>query len=80
MLILSSQDTPRQLATSAHADHVLALLQATWAELAHRRGLSDQNIKKGTFGRIEKLSFCKSPVKIRNVAGTPTVNTFTYIN
>ena len=31
-----------------------------------------KKIKKGTFVRVEKLSFWKSPVKIRNVAGTPT--------
>ena len=42
---------------SAHAAHVPARLQATWAELARRGGLSDQKIKKGTFVRIEKISF-----------------------
>ena len=31
--------------------------QASWAELEHRDGLSDQKIKKGTFVRVEKLSF-----------------------
>ena len=44
-------------ASSAHAAHVPARLQATWAEFARRGGLSDQKIKKGTFLRIEKLSF-----------------------
>ena len=67
------QDTPRQRTTSAHAAHVLALLQAAWAELVCRGGLPDQKIKKGTFLRIEKLSFRESPVKIRDVAGTPKV-------
>ena len=31
--------------------------QAIWAELDRRGGLSDQKIKKGTFVRVEKLSF-----------------------
>ena len=57
MLILSTQDTPRRRTTSAHAAHVPAWLQAAWAELVRRGGLSDQKIKKGTFLRIEKLSF-----------------------
>ena len=39
------------------------------AEFAHREGLSNQTIKKGTFVRVEKLSFWKSPVKIRDVVG-----------
>ena len=65
------QDAPRRHTTSAHAAHVPARLQAAWAELVRRGGLSDQNIKKGTFLRIEKLSFWESPVKIRDVAGTP---------
>ena len=61
---------------SAHAAHVPARLQAAWAELVRRGGLSDQKIKKGTFLRIEKLSFRESPVKIRDVAGTPNVLTY----
>ena len=36
-------------------------------------GLSDQKIKKGTFVRVEKLSFWESPIKIRDVAGIPNV-------
>ena len=67
------QDTPRRCTTSAHAAHVPARLQAAWAELVRRGGLSDQKIKKGTFLSIEKLSFWESPVKIRDVAGTPNV-------
>ena len=57
MLILSTQDLPRRRTMSAHAAHVPARLQAAWAELVCRGGLSDQKIKKGTFLRIEKLSF-----------------------
>ena len=49
--------------------------QVSWAELARQGGLSDQKIKKGTFVRVEKLSFCQSPVKIRDVVVTPTVHT-----
>ena len=51
------QDTPRRRTTSAHAAYVPARLQAAWAKLVRRGGLSDQKIKKGTFLRIEKLSF-----------------------
>ena len=57
MYILSTQDTPRRRATTAQAAHVPARLQAAWAELVGRGGLSDQKIKKGTFLRIEKLNF-----------------------
>ena len=57
MYILSTQDTPCRHTTSAHAAHVLARLQSAWAELVRRGGLSDQKIKKGTFVRVEKLSF-----------------------
>ena len=31
--------------------------QASWAELVGRGGLSYQEIKKGTFVRVEKVSF-----------------------
>ena len=44
-----------------------------WAEVVRWGGLSDQKIKKGTFVRIEKLSFWESPVKIRDILGTPNV-------
>ena len=40
MWILSSLDTPVWRTTSAHAANVLALLQAKWAELACRWGVS----------------------------------------
>ena len=49
--------------------------QASWAELVRQGGLSDQKIKKGTFAWVEKLSFWQSSVKIRDVAGTPTLCT-----
>ena len=49
--------TPSRRATSAHAAHLPDRLQATWAELARQRGLSDQKMIKGTFVRVEKLSF-----------------------
>ena len=67
------QDTPRRRTTSAHAAHVPAQLQAAWAELVRQGGLSDQKIKKGTFFRVEKLSFWESSAKICDVAGTPNV-------
>ena len=46
--------------------------QASWAELLRQGGWSDQKIKKGTFDKLEKLSFWQSPVKICDVVGTPT--------
>ena len=46
--------------------------QASWAEFARRGDLSDQKTKKGTFIRVEKLSFWESAVKIRDVVGTPS--------
>ena len=64
--------------TSAHAAHVPDRLQATWAELVRRQGLSDQKIKKGTFLRIDKLSFWESAVKICDIAGTPNLDRFIF--
>ena len=69
-MFLWTQDTPCWRANSAHAAHVQARPKATRAELTRQGGLSDQKIKKGTFVRIEKLSFWESPVKIRDLAGT----------
>ena len=43
------------------------------AELERWGRLSDQKIMKGTFIRVEKLSFWQSPVKIYDVADTPSV-------
>ena len=40
-----------------------------------RLGLSYQKIEIGFSIRVEKLSFCKSAIKIREVVGTPTVHT-----
>ena len=57
MLIQSAWYTPCRRTISAHAAHVPASLQAMWAELVHRGGLRDQKFKKGTFVRVEKLSF-----------------------
>ena len=34
------QETPRRRTTSAHAAHVPARIQAAWAELVRRRGVS----------------------------------------
>ena len=45
--------------------------QASLAELPHQAGLPDQKIKKGTFIRVEKISFWESPIKICDVVGTP---------
>ena len=52
-----------------------SILMSRLAEVECRQGLSDQKIKKGTFVRVEKLSFRESPVKIRNVACTPNLYT-----
>ena len=38
--------------------------------------MSNQKIKKVTFVRVEKLSFWESPVKIRDVAGTPSEDVY----
>ena len=70
------QDTPCRRTTSAHTAHVSAWLQAAWAELVRRGGLSDQKIKKGICLRVEKLSFWESPVKIRDVMGPPILYDF----
>ena len=40
------------------------------------RGFVWLKIQEGTFVRIEKLSFWESPVKIRDVAGTPNLCTY----
>ena len=50
--------------------------QASQAELVCRQGLSDQKIKSGFIIRVEKLSFCGSAIKIRDVAGTPRNGSF----
>ena len=63
-------DTPT---TSAHAAHVPARLQAAWAELVHRLGVSNFE-KNYIFGILMKnCTTYQSAIKIRDVAGTPTL-------
>ena len=59
---LLTQDHALESAGSAWLASSILLARLAWAELAHRGGLSDQKIKKDTFVRVEKLSFCESPV------------------
>ena len=51
------QDTPRQHTTSAHVAHVPAWLQAAWAELVRRGGLSDQKMEKVLLLELKNLAF-----------------------
>ena len=44
-----------------------------WAELERGEDLSDQNVKKGSFLKVEELSFRESAVKIRELVGTPNL-------
>ena len=62
-------DTPNRRTTSAH---VPARLQATWAELVRRLGVS--NLEKNYIFEILMKNCTKyeSAIKIRDVAGTPT--------
>ena len=64
-------DKSRRRANSAQVAHVPARLQATWAELVRRRGVSC--IDKIYIFEIVMKNCLKypSPVKIRDVAGTP---------
>ena len=65
------QDTPRRRTNSAHIAHVPARLQAMWAELVRRRGVSCVD-KISIFEIVMKnCSKYPSPVKIRDVAGIP---------
>ena len=50
--------------------------QASWSELVGQGGLNDQKINKDTFVRVENLSFWQSPIKIRDVVGTPKHGTY----
>ena len=52
------------------------LLNFAGQSLCTKGGLCNQKIKKGTFLRIEKLGFWESPVKIRDIVGTPKVNNY----
>ena len=66
------QDTPRRRTNSAH---VPAQLQATWAELVRRWGVSCVDKIYIFEMAMKNSSKYPSPVKIRDVAGTPTVHT-----
>ena len=66
-------DTPNRRTTSAHAAHVPARLQAAWAELVRRLGVSNFE-KNYIFGILMKnCTKYQSAIKIRDVAGTPSV-------
>ena len=66
-------DTPNRRTTSAHAAHVPARLQAAWAELVRRLGVSNFE-KNYIFGILMKnCTKYQSAIKIRDVAGTPTL-------
>ena len=66
-------DTPNRRTTSAHAAHVPARLQATWAELVRRLGVSNFE-KNYIFGILMKnCTKYQLAIKIRDVAGTPNV-------
>ena len=52
------------------------LSRLTEQSLHFEGGLSDQKINKGSFVRVEKLSFLQSPVKIHDVVGTPKISNF----
>ena len=67
-------DTINRRTTSAHAAHVPARLQATWAELVRRLGVSNFE-KNYIFGILMKnCTKYQSAIKIRDVAGTPNVH------
>ena len=73
----SRLDTPNQRTTSAHTAHVPARLQAAWAELVRRLGVSNFE-KNYIFGILMKnCTKYQSAIKIRDVAGTP--NIYSYI-
>ena len=64
-------DTPNRRTSSAHAAHVLAWLQAKWAELVRRLGVSNFE-KNYIFGILMKnWTKYQLAIKIRDVAGTP---------
>ena len=70
------QDTPRRRTNSAHIAHVPARLQATWAELVRRRGVSCVDKIYIFEIAMKNCSKYQSPVKIRDVAGTPNVHMY----
>ena len=70
--IFSRLDTPNRRPSSAQLAHVPARLQATWAELVRRLGVSNFE-KNYIFGILMKnCTKYQSAIKIRDVAGTPT--------
>ena len=71
------QDTPRRRTNSAHVAHVPARLQATWAELVRWQSVSC--VDKIYIFEIVMKNCLKypSPVKFRDVAGTPNLNKHT---
>ena len=68
-------DTPNRCTTSAHAAHVPARLQATWAKLVRQLGVSDFE-KNCIFGiLIKNCTKYQLAIKIRDVAGSARVLT-----
>ena len=73
-------DTPNRRTSSAHAAHVPARLQATWAELVRRLGVSNFE-KNYIFGILMKnWTKYQLAIKIRDVAGTPNVYVYQFEN
>ena len=69
------QDTPRRRTNSAHVAHVPARLQATWAVLVRQRGVFCVDKIYIFEIAMKNCSKYPSPVKIRDVAGTPSSET-----
>ena len=67
-------DTPRRPTNSAHVAHVPARLQAMWAELVRRRGVFCVDKIYIFEIAMKNCSKYPSPVKIRDVAGTPNLS------
>ena len=66
------QDTPRRRTNSAHVAWSRAGTWATWAELVRRRGVSCVDKIYIFEIAMKNCSKYPSPVKIPEVAGTPT--------
>ena len=70
---LSGLDTSNRRTTSAHAAHIPARLQATWAELVRQLGVSNFETNY-IFGILMKnCRKYQSAINIRDVAGTPNL-------
>ena len=67
------QDTPHRRTNSAHVAHVPARLQAMWAELVSRLGVSCVDKIYIFEIAMKNCSKYPSPIKIHDVAGTPIV-------